>query len=122
MLRVLSFLPSRLCGGSGDVRSLGGAKSTGARLAPYDSAFTLGGWVPLRLTYGVIRVARGDIHYQLCELVRVTRSFGHEGSMPRGARIFYGTEFETETLPGSRPALPCAERADSYGYPFWAAA
>lgn len=82
MLRVLRFLPSRLCGGSGDVRSLGGAKATGARLAPFQSAFALGGRMALALAHCILGFANCNIEYLLGKLDRFSRSLGHEPSMP----------------------------------------
>ncbi len=36
-----------------------------------------------RFAYGVLRLARRNVHYQLSELIQVARSFCHESSMPR---------------------------------------
>src|ERR1019366_1400454 len=48
----------------------------------------------LRLTNGVLSFADGNIENLLRKLDGITRTFGHEASMPQNQRIF-----ETETLP-----------------------
>jgi hypothetical protein len=53
-----------------------------------------------RFTDRIAGVACSDVHDELCELIRVTRSFSHERSMTQ----FIG-HFETETLPPNRTTI-----------------
>jgi len=48
----------------------------------------------LRFANGVLGLANGNIKHLFGELDRITRTFGHEASMPQ-----FSGYFETETLP-----------------------
>ena len=58
--------------------------------------------MPLRFANSVLSFANGDVKNLLGKLGGITRTFGHETSMPQAAPPIYAMRFQTEALPVAR--------------------
>lgn len=105
----LLLAPSRSSGFLCNRFAFGWREFLGSHLPPRFSAHLLLGGMPLGFANRVLRFADGDVEYLLGKLGGITRTFGHELSMPYAAPSIYAVRFQTEALPGwdARPPLRC---------------
>lgn len=89
-------MPASLCCLSGNLRTAVRSQFGGSRFAAFQSTRSSLAIVRMALRFadGILSFANGNIEYLLRKLSDVTRTFGHEPSMPQ-----IGSYFETETLP-----------------------
>jgi hypothetical protein len=88
-----SFLSNRL--------ALGGREFLGSRLSAHFPTLLPVGRITLRLAHRILSFANGDVEHLLGKLDGITRTFGHELSMPQAAPPIYDMRFQTEALPDS---------------------
>jgi hypothetical protein len=109
-----SFLPT--CSGrcAGDLLSLFWRKAFCSSLSALHSADAPLGRMPLRFADGILRFANRNVEHLSGKLCGITRTFGHETSMPQAAPPIHAMKFQTEALPN--PFTTCSRIGDSdYG-------
>lgn len=111
----LRLFPACLCCETGNVGSFCWGKALCACLAPFDSTFAYWRRMALRFADRVLGIASGNVHNQLCELVRIAGTFGHEASMQQAPHGFYAGQIQTETLPAV--STGCCAAALGYNKP-----
>src|SRR5438552_14335797 len=97
-----SFLPT--CSGrcAGDLLSLFWRKAFCSSLSALHSADAPLGRMPLRFADGILRFANRNVEHLFGKLCGITRTFGHETSMPQAAPPIHAMKFQTEALPRNR--------------------
>ena len=83
----LGLLPSGLCCESRNVRSVGWGKALCASFAPFQSTLTLRRGMTFGFTNHIVGIARSNVYDQFGEFVGITRTLGHEPSMPQAAPL-----------------------------------